>query len=203
MQTTDTKLQSTITAVAQTEKVIDQAVDDISYIDNKAAELEDRSMRQNLIFFGFPEEDSETNDDCEKKLTQLILSKKLLGGNSHVQFDRVHRLGRKNASVNSGKPPRPRPIVCKLTFYKDKEILLQNGKLLKGCPIRMSEQYSKVTTDIHSKLFQACKSAKESPGSPIDKFFVKYRHAAVYLKNGKRATVNVNTVRDSNWYKNF
>ena len=203
VQTTDNRLESTISTVAQTGKDVDRVVDDMNCMEDKAAELEDRSMRQNLIFFGFPEADNETNEDCEKKLSQLIQSKKLLGPNSHVQFDRVHRLGRKNVAGSQGKPTRPRPIVCKLTFYKDKDILLQNGKLLKGSAIRMSEQYSKRTTEIHSKIFQSCKRAKESPGSTIDKFFVKYKHAVVYLKSGKRITVNANTVKDSNWFKNF
>ena len=165
-------------------------------------------MRQNLVFYGFKEEKNETDNDCEKKIRNLIVSNDMLSGNVHVQMDRCHRLGKPQKADSSGQTSsqnfKPRPIVCRMTHYKDKQMILENGKKLKGSEIRISEQYSKLTRQMHSSMYQKCKAAKESSNSCIEKFYIKYQYAAIYSKSGKRRNVDLDRMlEDPNWCKIF
>ena len=178
------------------------AQQNIQYVHEKAADLEDRSKRNNLLFKGFVEKEGETNEDCETMIRKFISEKKLLtgsvGGDSFIKLDRVHRIGRKR---DDGKP---RSIVCRLTYYKDKEQILYNGKLLKGSGVSMSEQYSRLTSDINSKIYKACKTAKEKD-STIKRFYVKYRFATVHYESGQkkfRKNYDLRKIEAAeNWYK--
>ena len=199
IEVTDQKVDTNELAISDSKTDIEKCLDDINFIDNRSAELEDRSMRQNLVFFGFAEKDGETNEDCEKLLQELIAEKKMLTSNgSNVRFDRVHRLGKPDKEKK-----RPRPIVCRFTYYKDKETVLSNARNLKGLNVRVSEQYSKITNEMHSKIFQECKRAKDLPNSPIEKFFVKYRYAVIYSKSGMRRNVNLRALENPGWLRGF
>ena len=170
-------------------------IEDLNF---KAADLEDRSKRQNLLFYGLEEEDGETDETCKKKIRNLIASKQLLHGNAHVRFDRVHRLGRKKINAT-----RPRPIVCRFTFYEDKEYIFRNGKNLQGSEITMAEHYSWLTTTINSSLYRACKEAKQAE-SMIQRFYVNYRCAVVHYTNGKKKTFTLKNIDEGKmWYKKF
>ena len=181
----------------------DSAFKELNYLVDKSADLEDRSKRNNLIFNGIQEEvDRESNEDCEKKLRNLIVNQDMLNGKSLVQFDRVHRLGSKKNGAT-----RSRPIVCRLTFFKDKQTILKNGPKLKGTNISMSEQYSEQTVDLHKKLYTACKAAKSVENSPIERYYVNYKYASVVLKSGERRNFNLEKIEGNvKWYefgKNF
>ena len=203
LESTDDKLGKTCLDLVDSNNEIQSCISEINFLDDKASTMEDRSMRQNLVFFGFNEETNESAEDCERKVVDLIKSKKLLGENcGDVKFDRVHRLGRPN-KPGSDQKSRPRPIVGRLTYYRDKDTILRNGKLLKGSRIRISEQYSKNTTTVHNNLFRACKSAKDAPNSNIEKFFMKYRHAIVFSKDGRKRTVTTDTIKNAEWDRNF
>ena len=55
----------------------------------------------------------------------------------HIEFDRVHRLGRYKRGQTY-----PRPIVAKVTYYKDKEYVRQAApKTLIGKSISVNEQF--------------------------------------------------------------
>ena len=139
----------------------------------------------------------ETNEKCEKKLRHLITDRGLLEGKALVSFDRVHRLGRKKTGARF-----PRPIVCRLTYYKDKEMILKNAPKLRGSNISMCEQFSQETQELHSQLFSACKAAKEQENSPILKFYINYKHAAVHFRNGSKKNFNIDQINSkSDWYK--
>ena len=123
-------------------------------------------------------------------------------------MDRCHRLGKPrrvdNSGQLSGQNLKPRPIVCKMTYYKDKQMVLGNGIKLKGSEIRISEQCSKLTREMHSNMYQKCREAKESPNSCIEKFYIKYHYAAIYAKSGKRRNVGLDRMlEDPTWCKNF
>lgn len=86
---------------------------------DKMLELEFRSMRENLIFYGIAEPsvpkagEEAQHDDCESKVKQLI--KETLDIDTiDMKFDRAHRLGGMAAK-------KPRPIVVKFHNYADRE----------------------------------------------------------------------------------
>ena len=175
----------------------EEQLKELNYLVDKSSDLEDRSKRHNLIFKGFTEETGrETNEDCEKKLRNLIVEKSMLNGKALISFDRVHRLGRKKNDARGS-----RPIICKVTSYKDKETILKNAAKLRGSRISMCEDYSQQTQEINNQLFSACKAAKDIEESPVQKFYVNYKYASVHFKNGSKRNFNLKQIQqNSGWY---
>ena len=62
-----------------------------NYVENKLAELEDRSRRNNLRIDGVPEENGETLETCEKKVLEIIKEK--LKYDKEFAIDCAHRTG--------------------------------------------------------------------------------------------------------------
>ncbi|XP_060562431.1 uncharacterized protein LOC132722044 [Ruditapes philippinarum] len=94
-------------------------------VQDKPLDLETRSMRSNLIFYGLnkpePPEPNDTREpeDCDKLVKDLIRETLDLEVNDMV-FDRAHRLG----GIRS---KRPRPIVVKFKDYADREKVRQKS----------------------------------------------------------------------------
>ena len=62
-------------------------------VNRKIDDLEGRSKRNNLIFYGLNKLDGETSEECEGMLEDFITDKLELG--DKILFDRVHRLNSK------------------------------------------------------------------------------------------------------------
>ncbi|XP_040063739.2 uncharacterized protein LOC120838065 [Ixodes scapularis] len=121
----------------------------VSSLENKVDDLENRMRRNNLIFFGIPENLNETKRDLEKVIISEILEDKL--GIENVGVERIHRIGR----PNKGKS---RPVILKLFDYNVKENILRNARKLKGTKISISEDFS---IHIRQKRKLLWNSAKE------------------------------------------
>ena len=160
-------------------------------LSSRADDMEDRSKRQNLIFYGLEEQQ---NEDVETRVQDVLINRKLM--NDQVHIDRAHRIGKKS-------PGKHRPVVVRFTYYKDKEWILSQAKLLKGSPIKISEQYSKATLTINRELFEACKVAKSTDGR-IKGFFINYRYARLIYGDGAKKTTrnfNIDAINKSDtWY---
>ena len=70
-------------------------------IKTKTIDLEDRSRRDNLVFFNFPEAPEETAENCEHYIKDLISSLSILPEDEELYIDRAHRLGRKTPECAS------------------------------------------------------------------------------------------------------
>ena len=154
------------------ETILDSHAKKHNEINEKASDLEDRSRRNNLVFFNFPEErpNESINENCEKKVIDLLEKKRFFDEDYNVYIDRAHRLGKPD-NQNS----KPRPIIVRLTYFKDKETIIRNGKKLQGCPISVSEDFSKPTLAIHRQLRQHAKEAKEYKFTDPTKAILNYR----------------------------
>ena len=90
----------------------------LNKIDSKILDLESRSMRENLMFFGVDEEDGDDDnaEDCFDKIKAFL--KEILdfgeGQARDKELDRAHRMGRKRDTA-------VRPIVVKFHRYSDRE----------------------------------------------------------------------------------
>ena len=84
--------------------------DGMNTLKKKLSDLESRSMRNNLIFYGIEER---TSEDCEMIVKTFIKDK--LSIDSDMLLDRAHRLGN---NLNSSKP---RPVIARFHYYKDRE----------------------------------------------------------------------------------
>lgn len=104
-----------ITNIQQTmrnlEKQTERLLIDKEKCNEKITDLESRSMRENLIFYGIAE--TGNGEDCEALVKTLIQTTMGLD-TSTMQFDRVHRLGGDLAK-------KPRGIAAKFHYFKDRE----------------------------------------------------------------------------------
>ena len=85
-------------------------------LDSKVTDLEARSMRDNLLFYGVPE--GGNTENCELLVKQFIEMKLGIQDVGSIILDRVHRVG--NASNN-----KIRPIVAKFHYYTQREAVRQ------------------------------------------------------------------------------
>ena len=95
------------------EKTTSALQNDKSTLQSKINDLEYRSMRDNLLFYGIPESNGE---DCEIRVRQFLGEKLELPQAEKVSFDRVHRVG----AASIGKT---RPVVAKFHYYKERELV--------------------------------------------------------------------------------
>uniref|UniRef100_H2MYJ3 PPFIA binding protein 2 n=1 Tax=Oryzias latipes TaxID=8090 RepID=H2MYJ3_ORYLA len=98
-------------------------------------DLQARSMRDNLVIAGIPEEAGEDPENIVNSFIEvhLKLPKEEV---QKISFHRVHRLG--------GKRPdnqRPRPIVAKFEHYKQKELVKSRGRELKDTHYSVNDQF--------------------------------------------------------------
>ncbi|XP_048759528.2 uncharacterized protein LOC125669122 [Ostrea edulis] len=101
-------------------------------LQNSVIDLKARSMRDNLVFSGIPEDKSE---DTEEVLQEFLQRKCKL--DYEIQFERVHRMGRWN-EFNE----HPRKIVAKFTYYKDREFIrTRAAQKLRGSRVWVNEQF--------------------------------------------------------------
>lgn len=131
-------LTNQITTLASDNKTIKETLLDV----------QSRSMRDNLVLTGLPEQSSEDTEKVVKDFmsTQLKLPTSTVNS---ITFHRVHRIGQKNTTTGNN---RPRPIVAKFEHYKQKQHVLQQGKQLKGTNYGLNEQYPKEIMQRRSKL---------------------------------------------------
>ena len=121
MDTNKKSLSAASKDIGQIKKNFDENVKNFETmsqeLDAKLNDLEARSMRENLLFYGFKENDGE---NCEDLILDLIKTK--LEINSSISLDRVHRIGKP-------KDKGTRPIVAKFHNYKDRELTSLTSKL--------------------------------------------------------------------------
>ena len=95
------------------------------------------------------------------------------------------RLGRRGPEHDT----KPRPIIVKFTYYKQKEAIIKNASRFRNSHINVSEDYSRETLDVHRKLYQHGKAAKENlftdPVKAIKHFKVGYRRLIITNSTNK------------------
>ena len=142
----------------QNESSIDTAVKNHNALVDKASDLEDRSRRNNVVFYNIPEEDTGEPEDCLSKIIDLVKDVGFFESDYTLELDRAHRLGRKPQASEDGT--RPRPIIARFCFYQDKLKVMSNGKLFKHTGFAARDDYSKLTLNMHKELIEHVKKAQ-------------------------------------------
>ncbi|XP_054924418.1 uncharacterized protein [Dermacentor andersoni] len=96
----------------------------ISKLEARLDDAENRTRRNNLVFYGLPETTPESYAQSE----QLIIKHCRKHLDIHIdtkEIERAHHLGRHSND-------KPRPIITKFTFFKTKETVLSSARKLKG-----------------------------------------------------------------------
>ncbi|XP_037556826.2 uncharacterized protein LOC119433643 [Dermacentor silvarum] len=128
------------------ESVVSDHETAMSSISRQLDGFENRSRRNNLIVRGIKEEVRETQETLLKKVNNDIFENKL--GQKLNSIERIHRLEKKTTG-------KDRPVIMKLTDFRDKMKILQNCHKLKNTNISISEDYSKRVTEIRQKLWKS------------------------------------------------
>lgn len=147
--------KSQVTMLSKKTNDIADINEKIKKMGTKTVDLEDRSRRDNLVFWNIPEELKETNEICEKKLVDELAKCYDELNPENVRFERVHRLGKRSEGKN-------RAVIAKMSYHKQKEYIVRNARCLSKSKSNMtvSEDFSKDTVDVRDKLFKAGKAAK-------------------------------------------
>lgn len=107
----------------------------VSELEERLDDAENRSRRNNLIFYNLPDPNpKEDNNETE----QLIINHCLEHLKIKIdpkEIDRAHRLGRH-------KNDRCRPIIVRFPFFKTKQDVLTNARKLKGTNFSIGEDFS-------------------------------------------------------------
>ena len=125
-----------------------ELMDRITALEKKTDDLEGRSKRNNLIFYGMHREHNESNEDLESNLRDMLTDKLELSNN--VKFDRVHRINSKPDS----------PVIACCHSYRDKLMLLKCKGKLRGTPVFIGEDFSDRVREVRRKLTPHLKSAR-------------------------------------------
>ncbi|XP_077516720.1 uncharacterized protein LOC144127627 [Amblyomma americanum] len=148
------------------QQLVDQLSCEYSQLRARLSELEDRQRRDNLLFYGIPDAQSESWAQSEEKLVK-VLSSCLEIPSSEILIDRAHRLGRFASE-------KCRPIIAKFSSFKVKQRILLNCSKLKDEKITLSEDFSFATRHARKKLVEFGKS------QPLT---FKLRFNKLYIKN--------------------
>ncbi|KAE8292510.1 LINE-1 retrotransposable element ORF1 protein [Larimichthys crocea] len=126
---------------------------DVERIWDKLQDMEDRSRRNNVRFFGFPE--GKEGGDAVKFLEELLPN--LLNIKGRREIERAHRIAGQRPATGD----RPRPILARFLRSSDRDAVLRaarnKGKLSWGnTTIMLFPDYSRATQMKRDK-FKECK----------------------------------------------
>ena len=112
-----------------------------------------------MKFFGIPGEVNETSAKTESLLYSFLGDELMLKEDDidEISIERAYRLGKRN--VNGEKP---RPIIANLSFYKNKEFILSNARILAGTVFSEFHKISpREIVEIRRGLVKVLKEAKK------------------------------------------
>ena len=119
-------------------------------------QIEGQSRRNNLLFDGIAEKRDETWEDTEYELVKFMQRQLNIDDAEYISFERVHRLGIKNN--------KPRTIVAKFSFYKEREIVWNSRSKLSRTNFWVSEDYPPEVKRDRQILYPIYRCAKDQPG---------------------------------------
>ncbi|XP_075527814.1 uncharacterized protein LOC142559976 [Dermacentor variabilis] len=127
-------------------------------------DLEDRSRRDNLIFYGISDTPSETWAQSEKLVCEFL--------SHHVKFEvpenmvcRAHRLGSYTAN-------KTRPIIMNFSCSKLKDKILALKSNLKSTGVSVGEDFCRATRQSRKKLLDFAKASGQTYSIRLNKLFL-------------------------------
>ena len=101
--------------ISELKKDVNDLTRSVNSEKERAVKLESHSRRNNLIFYGIPEETNESSAKSESLLYSFLeenlkMEEEDIDG---ISVEGAHRLGKRNANGD-----KPRPIIAKFTFHK-------------------------------------------------------------------------------------
>lgn len=133
----------------------------INQLELRLDDAENRSRRNNLIFYGLADPSAKETYAESEKLVIGHCRDNLEMAVDPKEIERAHRLGRHD-------PNRPRPIIVKFSSFKTKDAILSQGPKFKGTNYSVGEDFSRRVQYARKQLVAFAK-AKDVP------FFLRYK----------------------------
>ena len=139
-----------------------------SALNDMIVDLQARSMRDNLLFFGVEEcatAPERRDEDCILKILNFCTEQLgLPDAHENFKIDRAHRLGRFRDGAT-------RPIVAKFCFFQDKLTVRKKAyEQLKNTNFRVSDQYPQAVREKRKVLRPFLEKAKQDGKSAVLSF---------------------------------
>ena len=115
--------------------------------------LEAYSRRENLKFAGIPEVNSD-QEDTKNVLTNFISRQLGIENPEGIEFQRVHRIGKKG--------DRPRMVIARFLRYADRERIMRNAYRLKNTDFTIYDDIPKELIDLRKKHMPAFHEARRA-----------------------------------------
>ena len=131
----------------------DRLKHEVTVLKERVIQGEGQSRRNNLLFDGLPE--SNTNEswqDCENLLVDTLVNKMGIVDGKSIKFERVHRKGQLI-------PGKQRTVIAAFLSYKDRERVWNNKKVLRNTNIRVSEDFAPEVNNERKVLYPIYKKA--------------------------------------------
>lgn len=132
-----------------------------------------------MMIDGIPETVNERWSESEEKVLTLFKDKLDLDPHT-IGIERVQRVGRTSPAAD-GNPGsrRPRPLMVKFLRLKDRDVILNRAKMLKGLSIFINEDYPDSVRQRRRELLPKMKAARERG----DIAFLRYDQLIVHKRN--------------------
>ena len=154
----------TLTEQADTQqKMLSKLTEDVNKLTQVANEekerainLESHSRRNNLIFYNIPEVRQESSATTETLLYTFLEQNLDMAEEetNEIPIERVYRLGKIREDT------KPRPIIAKFSFHKDKERILSSARTLAETNNGISQDFPREIVEIRKGLVKVMKEAK-------------------------------------------
>ena len=137
---TEEKMWDAENAIYENESVIDKLFD-------QNEQLENHSRHNNVKVIGIPEKDpNESWEESENLVKNAI--KEHLNIEEDVMIERAHHVGRSHPlDRHDGSKVKPRPIVARFQFWKQKDHVIRAARKSKPKNIKFYEDFAKATLD--------------------------------------------------------
>ena len=185
-------VENSVTAI---DKQVNSHTNRLKLLEYKSIDAEARSRRNNLIFRGIDENMNEDDDECERRVLEIIREHLKLGHEPVIQ--RAHRLGtlkrRRRLLFAHRAPAAPpaRPIIVCFRDYKDVDLILSTAYKLSNTKYGINKDFPKEIMDARSKLWPLYKTERE-----------RNPRGTVYIGFPAKLVVDKRVVKDyfPDWY---
>ncbi|KAH6939329.1 hypothetical protein HPB50_017266 [Hyalomma asiaticum] len=157
------QIQNLNEAVEQHGNEVEELANKVQELQTKNVDLENRSRRANLVFYGVKDDKGETWEQSEELVKDICLSRLAI---DLMSVQRAHRIGRFNKKYN-------RPIIVNFSSDKEKMDVLKNAKKFKGSDYSVDQDYAPETREIRKRLWNYAKTELAESSSKVRLSFDK------------------------------
>ena len=133
----------------------DKTTDEVITLRQQQWYLETYQRRENLRFYGIPEQFDE-QENTREVMVDFMVNQLDLEDAPQFEFQRVHRVGKLDASQCN-----PRQIIARFLRYGDWEQVFSRARQPKGTGMEISPNLPKGVVDIRKKQIETLKKAKK------------------------------------------